>query len=249
MMKIANTMLKRSMTMGTSQRNFATLVMAEHFEGKLSNNLGSLLTAAAHLKDDQVDVLVHGENCDAQIEEVQKYPGISKIIVATDPVLQNPYGEFVSKLAQKLVTSGGYDKVIAASSGFGKDVMPRLGGLLDVQAVTDIIEIVDGGAKFKRPVYAGNAIATVSTSDTIKLLTVRPTNFEKTEQGESGNGYSVESVDAITEGVKGSWKQNMVSKSDMADLGSAKYVVSGGRGLKNGENFEMLYNLAEVMGS
>lgn len=74
----------------------------------------------------------------------------------------------------------------------------------------------------------------------IKLLTVRPTNFEKVEQGAAG-GYQVESVSAITEGVKGSWKQNMVSKSDMADLGSAKFVVSGGRGLKNGENFEMLY--------
>ncbi len=148
-----------------------------------------------------------------------------------------------------MVTSGGYDKVVAASSGFGKDVMPRLGGLLDVQAVTDVIEIVDGGAKFKRPVYAGNAIATVSTSDSIKLLTVRPTNFEKTEQGEASNGYPVEDADVSTEGVKGSWKQNVVSKSDMAHLGSAKYVVSGGRGLKNGENFEMLYNFAEVLGS
>ena len=257
MMKVANSMLKRGMTSvhpatllcTTRQRNFATLVMSEQFEGKLSPNLASLLSAAKELNDSQVDVLVHGDGCEAQVEEVQKYPGIGKIIVANDPALQNPYGDVVSKLAQKLVTNGGYDKVVAASSGFGKDVMPRLGGLLDVQAVTDVIEIVDGGAKFKRPVYAGNAIATVSTSDSIKLLTVRPTNFEKTEQGEAGNGYPVENADVITEGVKGSWKQNMVSKSDMADLGSAKYVVSGGRGLKNGENFEMLYNFAEVLGS
>ena len=135
------------------------------------------------------------------------------------------------------------------SSGFGKDVMPRLGGLLDVQAITDIIEITDGGQKFKRPVYAGNAIATVSTSDSVKLLTVRPTNFEKAEPGEAGNGYPVESTDVITEGVKGSWKQNIVSKSDMADLGSAKFVVSGGRGLKNGENFQMLYDFANALGS
>ena len=118
-----------------------------------------------------------------------------------------------------------------------------------MQAVTDIIEIVDGGAKFKRPIYAGNAVATVSTSDAIKLLTVRPTNFEKAEQGGSGNGYAVETADAITEGVKGSWKQNIVSKSDMADLGSAKFVVSGGRGLKNGENFQMLYDFASALGS
>ena len=127
--------------------------------------------------------------------------------------------------------------------------MPRLGGLLDVQAITDIIEITDGGQKFKRPVYAGNAIATVSTSDSVKLLTVRPTNFEKAEPGEAGNGYPVESTDVITEGVQGSWKQNIVSKSDMADLGSAKFVVSGGRGLKNGENFQMLYDFANALGS
>ena len=155
----------------------------------------------------------------------------------------------MSKLTLQLVQSGGYDKVISASSGFGKDVMPRLSGLLDSQAITDIIEITDGGQKFKRPVYAGNAIATVSSSDPIKLLTVRPTNFEKPQQADSGNGYPVESADAVTEGVKGSWKQNIVSKSDMADLGSAKFVVSGGRGLKNGENFEMLYNFASALGS
>ena len=90
-------------------------------------------------------------------------------------------------------------------------------------------------------------MATVSTSDSTKLLTVRPTNFDKVEQG-SANGYPVENADAVTEGVKGSWKQNIVSKSDMADLGSAKFVVSGGRGLKNGENFEMLYNFASALG-
>lgn len=143
----------------------------------------------------------------------------------------------MSKLAQKVVQAGGYDKVISAASGFGKDVMPRLGGLLDVQAITDVIEVTDGGQKFKRPVYAGNAVATVSTSDSIKLLTVRPTNFEKTEPAEAGSGYPVETAEAVTEGVKGSWKQNIVSKSDSADLSSAKFVVSGGRGLKNGENF------------
>ena len=95
--------------------------------------------------------------------------------------MQNPYGDFMSKLACAVVKDGGYDKVISAASGFGKDVVPRLGGLLDVQAVTDIIEIVDGGAKYKRPIYAGNAVATVSSVDAVKLPTVRPTNFEKLE--------------------------------------------------------------------
>ena len=82
-----------------------------------------------------------------------------------------------------MVTTHKYDKVVAASTGFGKDFIPRLGGLLDVQPITDVIEIVDGGAKFKRPVYAGNAVATVSTSDKIKLLTVRTTNFDRQTKG------------------------------------------------------------------
>lgn len=180
---------------------------------------------------------------------MQKYPGINKIIVANDPVLRNPFGDFMSRLAFKIVKEGGYDKIICAASGFGKDVAPRLGGLLDVQAVTDIIEIVEGGKKFKRPIYAGNAVATVSTSDSVKLLTVRPTNFAKQEQAAQGAGYEVVSAEAVTEGVKGSWKQNIVSKSEMADLGSAKFVVSGGRGLKNGENFELLYDFAKALGS
>ena len=249
MMKFTSSLLRRSSSvMAPTHRNFATLVLAEHFEGKLSPTLGSVLNAASQLNDDTVDVLVHGDGCDAQVEEVQKYPGVGKIIVASDPVLQNPYGDFMSKLAHQLVQQGGYDKIVAAASGFGKDVMPRLGGLLDVQAVTDIIEIVDGGARYKRPIYAGNAVATVSSTDAVKLLTVRPTNFDKVEQGDA-NGYAVEEATAITEGVKGAWKQNVVSKSDMADLGSAKFVVSGGRGLKNGENFEMLYDFASALGS
>jgi len=147
-----------------------------------------------------------------------------------------------------LVDANGYTSVVSAATGFGKDVVPRVGGLLDVQPITDVIEIIDGGAKFKRPIYAGNAIATVSTSDSIKLMTIRPTNFEKTEPGTTSNGY--ETVDVASEvEVAGSWIQNITSKSERADLTSSKYVVSGGRGLKNGENFELLYDLANALGS
>ena len=238
----ASAMMKGRSALRTCQnRNFATLVLSEHFEGKLNPNLGSVLNAAGQLNDSQVDVLVCGGDTDAQVEQVQKYPGISKILVAKDPALQNAYGDSVSKLAKGLVEANGYDKVISASSGFGKDVMPRLGGILDVQAITDVIDITDGGEKFKRPVYAGNAVATVSTSDKIKLLTVRATNFEKIEPADAGNGYPTEDVQAVTDGVKGSFKENIVSESEMADLGSAKFVVSGGRGLKNPENFDLLY--------
>lgn len=142
-------------------------------------------------------------------------------MVAKHSDLQNAYGDSVARVARSIVTSGGYDKVISAASGFGKDVMPRLGGLLDVQAITDVIEIDESGEKFKRPVYAGNAIATVSTSDKIKLLTIRATNFEKIPQGDASNGYGVEEASVDLEGVKGKWVQNIISKSEMADLASS----------------------------
>ena len=133
----------------------------------------------------------------------------------------------------------GYTNVIAATTGFGKDVVPRMGGILDLQAITDVIEIKDGGNKFVRPIYAGNALATVSTVDKIKLLTIRATNFEKVKPG-SATDYPQEKVDFVDAAVgaqKGKWVENQVSKSEMVDLTQAKYVVSGGRALKSGENF------------
>lgn len=142
---------------------------------------------------------------------------------------------------------GGYDKIIASTSAFGKDVIPRLGGLLDSQPITDVIQVIDGGKKFVRPIYAGNAMSTVTSTDKIKLFTVRSTNFEKVPAG-SSNSYPVEEVLASATPVGGSWIDNTVSESEMAELSAAKYVVSGGRGMKNGENFKYLYDLASVLG-
>jgi electron transfer flavoprotein alpha subunit len=187
----------------TAKSNFSSLVLAEHFNGKLNANLAQTITAASQM-DSDVDVLVHGEDPAAQIEAVQNYPGIRSIFVAKDSKLENPYGDSIARIAKNMVEEHGYTSVVSAASGFGKDVIPRLGGLLDVQPITDVIEIVDKGAKFKRPVYAGNAIATVSTSDSIKLLTIRPTNFEKSEPGTASNGYPTVDVSADVE-VAGTW--------------------------------------------
>eukprot|EP00347_Sterkiella_histriomuscorum_P010490 403376083 len=197
----------------------------------------------------QIDVLVHGDSSSItqQVEEVSKYPGIRTILTAKSDALLNPYGDQVSQTVKEVVTKKGYDKVISSTSAFGKDIVPRLGGLLDVQPITDVVSIIDNGAKFMRPIYAGNAIATVSSSDKIKILTVRATNFEKITTG-SANTYPVEEVEPKVDGVQGKWVENMVSVSEMVELSSAKFVVSGGRGMKNGENFEMLYKLADVLG-
>ena len=126
-------------------------------------------------------------------------------------------------------------------------MIPRLGGLIDSQPITDVIQVLDSGKKFVRPIYAGNAVSTVTSSDKIKLFTIRATNFEKVKAG-SSNSYPVEEVAAVSGKTAGSWLENTVSESEMAELSSAKFVVSGGRGMKNGENFKMLYDLAGVLG-
>lgn len=199
----ARRILSKCSLISANKSNFSSLVLAEHYQGKLNANLSSTLTAAKHM-DSEVDILVHGEDPAAQIEAVQNYPGINRIFVAKDASLENAYGDSVARITKALVEKNGYTSVIAATTAFGKDVIPRLGGLLDVQPITDVIEIIDSGAKFKRPVYAGNAIATVSTSDSIKLLTIRPTNFEKTEPADS-NSYPTEDAAIDLEGVAGTW--------------------------------------------
>ncbi|CDW89761.1 electron transfer flavoprotein subunit mitochondrial precursor [Stylonychia lemnae] len=197
----------------------------------------------------QVDIFVHGgkDSISKQVEEVQKYPGIRSIITSASDDLSNPYGDHVSQTLKKVVESHSYDKVIASTSAFGKDVTPRLGGLLDVQPITDVIQVINNGQQFLRPIYAGNALSTVSSSDKIKILTIRATNFEKIAAG-SANTYPVKEVAAQNDNVQGKWLENNVSESEMVELGSAKYVVSGGRGMKNGENFKILYELANVLG-
>ena len=128
--------------------------------------------------------------------EINKYSGIRKIYKAEHGDLENAYGQSIAQIASNLVSQNGYEQVIASTSGFGKDVIPRMGGLLDLQAITDVVEVHDSGSKFVRPVYAGNALCTVSTIDKIKLLTIRSTNFEKVKP-DGSNDYPVEAVSDI----------------------------------------------------
>ena len=221
-----------------------------------------MIRAAQDLKETQVDVFVHGDEAGVakQLEEVKKYPGINKIVVAKGGDLLNPYGDKISHTLKDVIQKGGYDKVIASTSAFGKDVIPRLGGLIDSQPITDVIQVLvsyrnnqleqlqENGTKYVRPIYAGNAVSTVSSNDKVKLFTIRATNFEKVPAGSSANSYPVEDAQASSQAVGGSWIDNTVSESEMAELTSAKFVVSGGRGMKNGENFKILYDLASVLG-
>ena len=195
---------------------------------------------------------MHGsdESVTSQMAEINKYPGINKVYIAKHDGLHNPYSKTLAIISRNLIQDQGHDKILAASNGFGKDLVPRIGGLIDVQAITDVMQIKDKGEKFVRPVYAGNALSTVSTSDKIKLLTIRNTNFEKVQQGDAGS-HAQEELDVveIMAVVKGKWLENIESKSEMADLTTAKYVVSGGRALKSAENFSMLHDIADTLGT
>lgn len=156
------------------------------------------------------------------------------------------YGGAVAKALKAAIDQNGYESVVGPTSAFGKDVIARVGGLADSQPITDVIEIQDKGAKFLRPIYAGNAIATVSTVDKLKLLTIRATNFEGVAKGDA-NSYETQEVSGF-EGAKGKVTKNDITESEMVDLTAASIVISGGRGMKNGENFKMLYDLAEKIG-
>jgi electron transfer flavoprotein alpha subunit len=185
-MLLKNTMRKSFSTStpflnNLQKSNFSTLVLADQFEGSLQANFANTLSAAKNLESDKIDVLIHGgDSLDAQVESLKPFSGhINKVHVASHARLHTAYGDQLSHIMHHLVNSEGYEKVVAPSNGFGKDVLPRLGGMLDVQPITDVVSIQEEGEKFVRPIYAGNAMCTVSTSDKIKLVSVRTTNFEK----------------------------------------------------------------------
>eukprot|EP00158_Paraphelidium_tribonemae_P002468 Partr_v1_DN25391_c0_g1_i3_m21916 putative Electron transfer flavoprotein len=150
---------------------------------------------------------------------------------------------------QSTVKSHGFTAVVASHSAFGKSVVPRLAAQLDVASISDVIEIKEKDV-FVRPIYAGNALATVKSSDALKLLTIRPTSFAATEVSSTSNdGMAVKDVDAPTPLASIAWKKEEINKSDRPELGSAPIVIAGGRGLKNGENFQLLYTLADKIGA
>ena len=142
-MRASRTALQHRRCQQLLQKNFSTLILAEHFEGQLGSSVGSCLTAASELNDPHVDVLVHGseDSVKKQVDELKKYPGLTKIYTATHDDLENAYGNTIAKIATNLVNENSYTNVISASSGFGKDVVPRLGGLLDLQPITDVVQI------------------------------------------------------------------------------------------------------------
>ncbi len=221
----------------------AVLVIAEHNNEALAPSTLATVTAAKAM-DDSVDVLVAGANCGAVAEEAAKVAGVNKVRVADAAHLEHPLAENLADLIVKL--AGDYSHLVAPASTFGKNVMPRVAALLDVQQISDITE-VESADTFVRPIYAGNALATVQSSDETKVLTARPTAFDKADA--EGGSAEVESVDAGSDAGLSSFVGQELTKSSRPELTAAEIVVSGGRGVGSEENFSLIEDLADTLGA
>jgi len=215
------------------------LVIAEHDNRHLRAPTLNTVTAAAKAGGD-VHVLVAGADCKSVAEQAAKVAGVSKVLHADAPQLADELAENVA--AQALAVAKGYTHVFAPATAFGKNVLPRLAALLDCAQVSDIIG-VESPDTFTRPIYAGNAIATVQATDPIKVVSARPTNFDPVAA--EGGSATVENVAAVAGGDSSRFISRDIAKSDRPELQGAKVVVSGGRGMGSADNFKLLEPLAD----
>jgi electron transfer flavoprotein alpha subunit len=217
------------------------LVLAEHDNASLKAPTLNAITAAAKAGG-EVHVLVAGSGCAAVAAAAAKVAGVAKVLVADAPQFANFLAENVA--AQVLAVARNYTHVVAPATANGKNVMPRVAAALDVAQVSEIIS-VESADTFTRPIYAGNAMATVQSTDAIKVLTVRSTNFDAAA-AEGGNA-AVETLAAVADTGMSQFVSRDVAKSDRPELQGAKVVVSGGRGMGSAENFKLLDPLADKL--
>ncbi len=223
----------------------AVLVVAEHDNAALRPSTLNTLTAAQQLAGHgagDIAVLVAGENCQPAADAAAKIQGVGKVLVVSDAALAHGLAEPLADQIRAI--AAGYDHILAPASTFGKNVMPRLAALLDVQQISEITEVVSLDT-FVRPFYAGNALAKVQSSDATKVITVRTTAFDAAA-AEGGNA-AVETVAATPDPGHSQFKEMAVSGGDRPELTSASVVISGGRGLGSGENFSLLEPIADKL--
>ncbi|MBD9491009.1 electron transfer flavoprotein subunit alpha/FixB family protein [Ensifer sp. ENS11] len=221
----------------------AILLLADHDGSHLSDQTAKALTAAAKIGGD-VHVLVAGAGAKAAADQAAKLSGVAKVLVAEDASLANNLAEPLAALIVSL--SGNYDTILAAATSVGKNVLPRVAALLDVAQVSEITEVVSSDT-FKRPIYAGNAIQTVQTTEAKKVITVRTASFASASEGGSA---SVETIAAAANPGLSSFVADALSSSDRPELTSAKIIISGGRALGSSEKFkEVILPVADKLGA
>ncbi|WP_045835742.1 electron transfer flavoprotein subunit alpha/FixB family protein [Hyphomicrobium sp. 99] len=221
----------------------AILLLAEHDNRTLSDQTARALTAAREIGS-EIHVLVAGKDANAAAGEAAKLAGVSKVLLADSDTLANNLAEPLAALIVSI--AGGYDTIIAAATASAKNVMPRVAALLDVAQVSEIISVVAPDT-FKRPIYAGNAIQTVQTTDAKKVITVRAAAFQPSDAGGSA---AIGVVPAVADPGLSSFVKEALSSSDRPELTSAKIVISGGRALGSSEKFkEVILPVAEKLGA
>ena len=219
------------------------LVVVEHDNEELKGATLNTVTAAKEIGS-EIDLLVAGFSCDSVADQACSIPGIGKVLVANNESYKNFLAENIGTLVSEV--GKGYSHILAAATSNGKNFMPRVAALLDVSQVSEIISVLSEDT-FERPIYAGNCIATVKSSDPIKVITVRATGFDDCEV--EGGSATKEIVDQDSNLGISSFVGEELAESDRPELTSADIVISGGRGMQNGENFSLLEGIADKLGA
>ena len=218
------------------------LILADHDKGQLAAATLNTVTAATEIGGD-IDILVAGDASGDVAKAAAAISGVSRVLTADADLFAHGIAENIAPLVQSLAS--GYTHLMAPATTTGKNVMPRVAALLDVMQISDIIK-VESDSSFQRPIYAGNAIATVTSDEAIKVITVRGTAFEAAGDGGSA---AIESVDTTGDAGLSSYVKSELSSSERPELTSAPIVISGGRGMQDGANFAMLEKVADKLGA
>ena len=221
----------------------ALLVVAEHDNKTLKSSTLNAV-AAAQAIGGEIHILVAGANARPAAEAAAKVAGVTKVLLADDPALEHPLAEDIAALTVKLAPN--YSHVLAPASTFGKNFLPRVAALLDVAQISDIAGVVSPDT-FVRPIYAGNALATVQSKDKIKVISVRGTAFPAAAA--EGGGAAIEPAAGAASAGLSRFVGAELSKSERPELTSARVIVSGGRGMQSGDNFKLLESLADKLGA
>ena len=219
------------------------LVISEHDNSDLKGATLNTISAALKL-DEEIHVLVAGSNCSNVAESASKAEGVSKVLYVDSPEYENFLAENISLLVKNL--SGDYTSILAPATTNGKNFMPRVAAFLDVAQISDI-SFVESNDTFQRPIYAGNCIATVKSSDDVKVITVRTTAFDPVPS-DSGTAEIVK-IEEINDAGISQFIKDELAESDRPELTAADVIVSGGRGMQNGENFNLLEGIADKLGA
>ena len=219
------------------------LVISEHDNSELKGATLNTISAALQL-DEEIHVLVAGSDCNIVAESAAKANGVSKVLYVDSPEYENFLAENISLLIKNL--SGDYSSILAPATTNGKNYMPRVAAFLDVAQISDISS-VESNDTFQRPIYAGNCIATVTSSDGVKVITVRTTAFDPVPS-DSGSAEIVK-LEEINDAGISQFIKDELAESDRPELTAADVIISGGRGMQNGENFNLLEGIADKLGA